>query len=122
MLCNPHNPGGRVFEFGELRELAEVVDRHGGRVFSDEIHAPLVYDGHRHVPYASVSETAAGHTVTATSASKAWNLPGLKCAQLVLTNDATPPPGRGRGGPEHGASPWGWSPTSPPTSRAAVAG
>ena len=44
-------------------------------MFSDEIHAPLVYDGHRHVPYATVSEDAARHTVTAVSASKAWNLP-----------------------------------------------
>ncbi len=87
VLCNPHNPLGRVLEREEMAEVAAVVDRHGGRVFSDEIHAPLVYDGHRHVPYASVSEVAAGHTVTATSASKAWNLPGTKCAQLVLSND-----------------------------------
>jgi cysteine-S-conjugate beta-lyase len=57
-------------------------------VFSDEIHAPLVFPGHRHVPYASLDDTTAGHTVTATSASKAWDLPGLKCAQLVLSNDA----------------------------------
>jgi cystathionine beta-lyase len=71
-----------------MTAVAEVVDRNGGRVFSDEIHAPLVYDGHRHVPYASLSETAAAHSVTATSASKAWNIPGVKCAQLVLTNDA----------------------------------
>lgn len=85
VLCNPHNPTGRVFTFGELRELTEVVDRHGGRVFSDEIHAPLTYPGHRHVPYASTSETAAAHTITATSASKAWNLSGLKCGQLILT-------------------------------------
>jgi cystathionine beta-lyase len=57
-------------------------------VFSDEIHAPLVYPERRHVPYAALSPEAAGHTVTATSASKAWNLPGLKCAQVVLGNDA----------------------------------
>jgi cysteine-S-conjugate beta-lyase len=88
VLCNPHNPVGRVLEPDELRAICAVVERHGGRVFSDEIHAPLVYDGHRHVPYASLSETAAAHTVTAVSASKAWNLPGLKCAQLVLTDDA----------------------------------
>ena len=83
-----------------------MVDRHGGRVFSDEIHAPLVYPGHRHVPYARSRRSTAGHTVTAISASKAWNLPGLKCAQLVLS--ATTPTGRpGRGPPdcrEHGAS------------------
>ncbi len=84
VLCNPHNPIGRVLERSELVAVSEVVERHGGRVFSDEIHAPLVYDGHVHVPYATVSEAAASHTVTAVSASKAWNLPGLKCAQLVL--------------------------------------
>jgi cystathionine beta-lyase len=68
--------------------IAAVVQRHGGRVFSDEIHAPLVYPGRRHVPYASLSPVTAGHTLTATSASKAWNLAGLKCAQVVLSNDA----------------------------------
>jgi cystathionine beta-lyase len=47
-----------------------------------------VYDGHTHVPYASLTEATAAHTVTAVSASKAWNLPGLKCAQLVLSNDS----------------------------------
>lgn len=87
VLCNPHNPIGRVLEPDEMLAVAEVVDRHGGRVFSDEIHAPLVYPGRRHVPYASLNETTAGHTITATSASKAWNLPGLKCAQVVLSND-----------------------------------
>lgn len=88
VLCNPHNPIGRVLEPAEMTAVAEVVDRHGGRVFSDEIHAPLVYPGHRHVPYASLGEVPAGHAITATSASKAWNLPGLKCAQLVLSNEA----------------------------------
>ena len=88
VVCNPHNPVGRVLEVAEMRALAAVVDRNGGRVFSDEIHAPLVFPGHRHVPYATVSDAAAAHTVTATSASKAWNLPGTKCAQLVLSNDA----------------------------------
>lgn len=88
ILCNPYNPLGRVMERDEMVAVAEVVERHGGRVFSDEIHAPIVYPGHHHVPYASVSEVTAGHTVTATSASKAWNLPGLKCAQVILSNDA----------------------------------
>ena len=87
ILCNPHNPTGRAFEPEELLALAAVVDAHGGRVFSDEIHAPLVYAPARHVPYASVSARAANHTITATSASKAWNLPGLKCAQLIISNE-----------------------------------
>ncbi|MGV8965818.1 MAG: MalY/PatB family protein [Cellulomonas sp.] len=88
VLCNPHNPVGRVLDRGELEAIAEVVERHGGRVFSDEIHAPLVYPGLRHTPYASVSAVTAAHTVTATSASKAWNLPGMKCAQIILSSDA----------------------------------
>jgi len=88
VLCNPHNPVGRVLEPAEMLAIAEVVDRHGGRVFADEIHAPLVFPGHRHVPYASLSPVTAGHALTATSASKAWDLAGLKCAQVVLSNDA----------------------------------
>ncbi len=85
---NPHNPLGRVFTTEEQLGLAEVVDRAGARVFSDEIHAPLVHPGAVHRPYASLSPVTARHTVTATSASKAWNLPGLKAAQLVLSNAA----------------------------------
>lgn len=88
VLCNPLNPGGRVFERAELAALAEVVERHGARVFADEVHAPMIFDGRRHVPYASVSAAAAGHSITVTSASKAFNLPGTKAAQLILTNDA----------------------------------
>lgn len=87
VLTNPHNPTGRVHTADELAALTEVVQRHGGRVFADEIHAPVVHPGHRHVPYASTSAVAASHTVTATSASKAWNVPGLKCAQVLLTAD-----------------------------------
>jgi cystathionine beta-lyase len=88
VFCNPYNPLGRVFDRAEMAALTEVVDKHGGRVFADEIHGPLVYPGNQHVPYASTSDTAAGHTLTATSASKGWNLPGLKCAELILSNDA----------------------------------
>jgi cystathionine beta-lyase len=88
LLCNPHNPSGRVFTRDELGALASVVERHGARVVADEVHAPLVYDGARHVPYASVSDATAAHTVTVTSASKAFNLAGLKCAQVVTSNHA----------------------------------
>jgi cystathionine beta-lyase len=88
IFCNPYNPLGRVFTTAEMTALTEVVDHHGGRVFADEIHAPLVYPGQRHIPYASTSEIAAQHTLTATSASKGWNLPGLKCAEVILTSDA----------------------------------
>ena len=86
--CNPYNPLGRVFTEAEQLAVAEVVERHGVRVFSDEIHAPLVYPGAVHRPYASLSPVTAAHTVTATSASKAWNLPGLKAAQFIVSNEA----------------------------------
>ena len=88
IFCNPYNPLGRVFTSAEMTRLTGIVDRHGGRVFADEIHAPLVYAGMRHIPYAATSDTAAAHTMTATSASKAWNLPGLKCGVVILTSAA----------------------------------
>jgi cystathionine beta-lyase len=87
IFCNPYNPLGRVFTRTEITALTEVVDKHGGRVFADEIHAPLVYPGARHLPYAATSAAAASHALTATSASKAWNLPGLKCAVVILSNE-----------------------------------
>jgi cystathionine beta-lyase len=88
VLCNPQNPTGTVLGLDELTAIAEVVERHDGRVFADEIHAPLRFDDRRHIPYASISATTAGHTLTGTSASKAWNVPGLKAAQLIVSNDA----------------------------------
>ena len=105
ILCNPCNPVGRVYGKAELAGVAEVVEANGGRVFADEIHAPLLYPGGTHVPYASLHATAAGHTVTGTAASKGWNLPGLKCAQLILSNDRDAATWAERGAPfEHGAS------------------
>ena len=86
VLCNPHNPTGRVLDRTELEGIAEVVERHGGLVFADEIHAAIRFDG-EHIPYASLSPATAAHTITATSASKAWNIPGLKAAQLILSSE-----------------------------------
>ncbi|WP_051218075.1 MalY/PatB family protein [Nocardioides insulae] len=88
VLCHPHNPIGKVYDRNELLAIAEVVERHDARVFSDEVHAPLVYAGTRHIPYATISDTAAAHALTATSASKAFNLPGLKCGQIITSNPA----------------------------------
>lgn len=87
ILCNPYNPLGRVFTREELLEVAEVVERNNGRVFSDEIWAPLVFSNANLVSYATINDTTAGHTITATSASKAFNLPGLKCAELITSNE-----------------------------------
>ena len=88
ILCNPHNPLGRSFSRDELAALAELVDALGARVVVDEVHAPLSYPETSHVSYATLSTAAARHCVTVTSASKGWNIPGLSCAQVILTNEA----------------------------------
>jgi cystathionine beta-lyase len=105
VLCNPYNPLGRVFRRDELKRICDIVQLHNGRVYSDEIHAPIVYPGHAHLPYASISETAASHTITAVSASKAWNLAGLKSAQMILSNEEDATYWKEAGSfSEHGAS------------------
>ncbi|MEB4615034.1 MalY/PatB family protein [Leucobacter sp. M11] len=83
LLCHPHNPVGRVHRPAELAELAEIADRHGATVISDEIHAPLTFAEAEFVPFLAVSETARRVGVAITSASKAWNLAGLKFAFLL---------------------------------------
>ncbi|HET9116717.1 MAG TPA: aminotransferase class I/II-fold pyridoxal phosphate-dependent enzyme [Pseudonocardiaceae bacterium] len=82
LLCHPHNPTGRVFTFDELAAISEIVDARGGTVISDEVHAPLLATGSSFAPYAACGSRAATHTVTVTSISKGWNVPGLKCALL----------------------------------------
>ncbi|WP_411734750.1 MalY/PatB family protein [Paeniglutamicibacter sp.] len=104
-LVNPHNPIGKVYGREELLAISELVEATGSRVFVDEIHSPLVFAGASHIPYATVSPAAAAHSVTAVAATKAFNLPGLKCAQLILTNDADRTVWERVGGvPEHGAA------------------
>lgn len=80
LLCHPHNPVGRVHEAAELAELATLADRYGAVVISDEIHAPLTYPGVDFVPFLTVSDAARRCGVSLQSASKAWNVAGLKCA------------------------------------------
>ncbi|MFI0811907.1 MalY/PatB family protein [Streptomyces echinatus] len=80
LLVNPHNPTGRVLRRDELETLAELACRHDLLVISDEIHADLVHRSHRHVPFASLSPEVAARTVTLTSATKAFNVPGVRCA------------------------------------------
>jgi cysteine-S-conjugate beta-lyase len=88
LLTQPHNPGGHVHTRAELEGIRDVVARHGGRVVSDEIHGPLVLPGAEHVPYLSLEGTAE-HAVAVVAASKAFNIPGLKCAQIVTGDDET---------------------------------
>ncbi|WAP53708.1 aminotransferase class I/II-fold pyridoxal phosphate-dependent enzyme [Streptomyces sp. S465] len=87
LLCHPANPVGRIYRPEELRQLAGLVTRHGARVISDEIHAPLRYQ-EDFTPYASVGDEAREHAVSLFSATKAWNIPGLRCGFIALPNAA----------------------------------
>lgn len=89
LLCNPHNPTGTVPSKDELATIAKLAARYGAVVVSDEIHAPLVYDETVFTPFLTASEEAASVGYTVTSASKAYNLAGLKCAMMVTASDAT---------------------------------
>ncbi len=80
LLCNPHNPTGRVFSRGELERIAELAGARNWVVVSDEIHSDLVFPGHEFIPFASLGPEVAARTVTLTSATKAFNIPGLRCA------------------------------------------
>ena len=86
ILCHPHNPVGIVFTLDELEKIAELAKKYNVLVISDEIHAPLTFSEAKFVPYLKVSDTARETGLCITSASKAWNLAGLKCAQIVADN------------------------------------
>lgn len=88
LLCNPHNPGGRVWEREELLRLGELCLRYGVTVISDEIHCDMVMPGHKHIPFASLSEELSGITLTTLAATKTFNLPGLQTSYIVTSNPA----------------------------------
>ena len=88
ILCHPHNPVGHVFTMDELEKIAELAKKYNVLVISDEIHAPLIFSKAKFIPYLNVSDTARETGLCITSASKAWNLAGLKCAQIVADNSA----------------------------------
>ncbi len=83
LLCSPHNPVGLVHDRETLAEVARIANRHGAIVVSDEIHGPLTHSDAVFTPFLSVSDVARSVGVTVTSASKGWNLAGLKCALMV---------------------------------------
>ena len=88
LLCNPHNPTGRVFTREELTHMAEACLARGLPIIADEIHCDLVFDGRRHIPVASLSPEIAARTVTLMSASKTFNIAGLKAAFAIITDKA----------------------------------
>ncbi|MGE5408603.1 MAG: MalY/PatB family protein [Syntrophothermus sp.] len=87
VLCSPHNPCGSVPSAEQLAAVASAAARHGAWVLADEIHAPLTLPGAEHVPFLAVSEAAARHGIAFSSASKAFNLAGLGCAQIVTASE-----------------------------------
>ena len=89
LLCNPHNPAGRVWSRDELRRVAEICARHGVTVISDEIHCEFVFDGLRYTPFATVAQEAGCKTVVCVSPSKAFNIAGLQIANIVAPDEET---------------------------------
>ena len=86
MLCNPHNPVGRVFTLDELEQFAEICLRNHVLICSDEIHCDLVYSGNRHIPIASIDPEIASQTITLLAPSKTYNLAGLQCSVAIIQN------------------------------------
>lgn len=87
LLCSPHNPGGRVWKREELERVGEICTKYGLLVVADEIHHDLVFSGHKHVPYASLSDKFAQNSVTCIAPSKTFNLAGLQAASVIIPNE-----------------------------------
>jgi cystathionine beta-lyase len=87
LICNPHNPLGRIYTHEELSRLAELAKKYNVYLLSDEIHAPLNYSEQVFTPFLTVSDTAREVGITITAASKGWNIAGLKCAIIVTENE-----------------------------------
>ena len=88
LLCSPHNPMGRVYSREELSAIADLAAKYGATVISDEIHGPLTYGATPFTPYLAVSDVARATGIVITSASKSFNLAGLKAAMVVTQNEA----------------------------------
>lgn len=87
ILCNPHNPGGRVWTVEELRQIADICQENHVFVISDEIHADLTLPPYKHHPFATVSEAAAHNSLTFMAPSKAFNMPGLGSSYAVTPDE-----------------------------------
>ena len=89
LLCNPHNPAGRLWSSDELRRIAEICARHGVTVISDEIHCEFVFDGHHYSPFAPIADAAGCKAVVCVSPSKAFNIAGLQIANIIAPDEET---------------------------------
>lgn len=88
ILCNPHNPGGRVWTREELQRIASICAQAGAMVISDEIHADLTLPPYKHHPFATVSDEAAAISLTFMAPSKAFNMPGLASSYTIIKNQS----------------------------------
>jgi cystathionine beta-lyase len=88
ILCNPHNPVGRVFKRDELERMAEICFRHNVMICSDEIHGDLIYSGQKHFPLASFDPEISSKTITLMAPSKTFNIAGLDCSFAIIENEA----------------------------------
>ena len=86
ILCNPHNPTGRVFTSEELTQLAEICIRHNVLIISDEIHCDILYDDRKHIPIASLSPEVAANTITFMAPTKTYNIAGLHASVCIIQN------------------------------------
>ena len=89
LLCNPHNPAGRVWSRDELRKIAEICARNGVTVISDEIHCEFVFDGYHYTPFANVAKETGCKAVVCVSPSKAFNIAGLQIANIIAPDEET---------------------------------
>lgn len=87
ILCNPHNPGGRVWSKDELQRLGEICLKYNVLVLVDEIHRDLVYKGNKHIPFASINEKFLMNSITCTAPSKTFNIAGLKTSNIIVANE-----------------------------------
>lgn len=88
LLCNPHNPAGRVWTKEELERMNDICLAHGVRVISDEIHCELVMPGHRFTPFAAISNACRDNSVVLNSLTKAFNIAGLQIANIICADPA----------------------------------
>lgn len=86
ILCNPHNPVGRVWTKEELIQLGDICIKHNVLIVSDEIHADFIYPGHVHLPFASLKPEYLLQTITCTAPSKTFNLAGLQASNILIAN------------------------------------
>lgn len=87
IFCSPHNPGGRVWSAKEIQAVSEICLEHDLHVISDEIHGDLALNGHRHYSFPAVHPKMAQRTIVCSAASKAYNIAGLQCSNVIIANE-----------------------------------